>query len=157
MLVSKIKPNFWRCFWLTLPNFPILCLAEECARLYEHAENAGTTVTVNDGDQYDFVKWGISTMLVKAGCSIETFEAPHYNGGSWTWAAEATDEIYRIWEMAETTGRHFPNGQVVIGFDWNDRVRAYKCTCAGMLKLHCSGNSVFFLKIHIFTNISMKK
>jgi len=91
---------------------------------------AGTNAILNSGDEYDFVKWGISTIVVKAGCSLETFEVPYYQGGKWAWEADLTDQTYNTWEVSATTGRVMPDGTTLPTFNWNDMVRSYKCACA---------------------------
>ena len=72
----------------------ILFLAEECDRLYEHGFNEGYTEIVTAGETPNALA-GISTILVKAGCSIETFVSANFGGRSWSWTAEnGNDEIY---------------------------------------------------------------
>jgi hypothetical protein len=97
---------------LTLSSIlPLSAQAKECATLYEHARNAGMSITVQDGDEIDWIgnKWNdiLSSFTVQPGCALTIYEDVDY-GGEW-----------------ET----FTDSSTYIGDDWNDAVSSYACVC----------------------------
>ena len=88
--------------------------------MYEHhPSQGGWTEIVAVGD-YTTARPGISTILVKSGCSIETFKNPNFGGETKTCEAGANDVIYNE-ELHNLT--------------WNDVTGSYKCECDRKLNL----------------------